>query len=313
MPLITVIVPNYNHAPYLKQRIDSILSQSFQDFELILLDDCSTDNSRNILSTYAGNEHVSHIVFNELNSGSTFKQWEKGIQLSKGEFIWIAESDDYASPDFLQSIVPYLGSDSNVSLVYTGSYMVNEEGIAIDKDWDEFPRSVEPVSIFSPHEYLQKKMLWGNSVYNASMVVFRKSCYNLMKADFTAYRYCGDWLFFAETGCQGNVVSINRKLNYFRQHTNKVSPRAEKEGLYFIEGGKVRQHIMNILQLSPAQRLVIQGKFWKQLHHMNQKYPGLKSKVLAAVPEFFHHKYASIFAYEANKIIPFSGLKRKGF
>lgn len=127
MPLITVIVPNYNHAPYLKQRIDSILSQSFQDFELILLDDCSTDNSRNVLSMYANNEHVSHIVFNEQNSGSTFKQWEKGIQLSKGEFIWIAESDDYASPNFLQSIVTYLQNGPKVSLVYTGSHMVNEK------------------------------------------------------------------------------------------------------------------------------------------------------------------------------------------
>jgi len=49
MPKVSVIVPNYNHAPYLKQRIDSILAQSYQDFELILLDDCSTDNSREML------------------------------------------------------------------------------------------------------------------------------------------------------------------------------------------------------------------------------------------------------------------------
>lgn len=310
MPLITVIVPNYNHAPYLKQRIDSILNQSFQDFELILLDDCSTDNSREVLSAYAGNEHVSHIVFNEQNSGSTFQQWDKGIKLSKGEFIWIAESDDYAAPDFLQKTIPFLKKDAHVSLVYTGSFMVNEKSEPIDKDWDKYPKSVPPVSVFKPNEYLLKKMLWKGSVYNASMVVFRKSCYYRIQPDFTSYRYCGDWLFFSEIGRQGTVISINQKLNYFRQHTNKVSPRAEKEGLYFIEGGKVRRHIMDVLQLTSTQRFVVQGKFWLQLGRMNKKYPGLKERVLSTVPEFFHHKYTSILAYETNKFVPFSGLRK---
>ena len=311
MPFISIIVPNYNHAPYLRQRIDSILVQSFQDFELILLDDCSTDNSREILSSYAGNEHVSHIVFNEENSGSTFKQWDKGIRLSQGEFIWIAESDDYADPTFLQSIVSVLKESRNVSLVYTGSHMVNENSEPTNKDWDKYPKDIEPVSTFLPRQYLLEKMLKRNSVYNASMVVFRKECYYHVKVPFTSYRYCGDWLFFTEIGRQGTVVSINKKLNYFRQHTNKVSPRAEKEGLYFTEGGKVRQHIMDLLQLTSVQRLVIQGKFWLQLHRMGKKYPGLRQKVLATVPELFQHKCISIIAYTINKFIPFSGLKRK--
>lgn len=69
--MVSVIVPNYNHAPFLRERIDSILAQSYTDFELILLDDCSTDNSRDILNSYRDNPHVSHIIFNEKNSGST--------------------------------------------------------------------------------------------------------------------------------------------------------------------------------------------------------------------------------------------------
>ena len=63
--MVSVIVPNYNHALYLHERIESILLQSYTEFELILLDDCSTDNSQDILNSYRNNPHVSHIVFNE--------------------------------------------------------------------------------------------------------------------------------------------------------------------------------------------------------------------------------------------------------
>ena len=67
---------------------------------------------------------------------------------------------------------------------------------------------------------------------------------------------------------------------------------------------------MDLLSLTPMQRLVIQGKFWKQLYGMNRRYPGLKRKVLDTVPELFHRKYSSIIAYELNKFIPFSGIKK---
>src|ERR1700747_3572036 len=110
MPKVSVIVPNYNHARFLPKRIDSILGQSFQDFELILLDDCSSDDSRSILSQYASNPRVK-IDFNEVNSGSAFKQWNKGVHLARGEYVWIAESDDYADPRFFERLVAVLDRD----------------------------------------------------------------------------------------------------------------------------------------------------------------------------------------------------------
>ena len=98
-----VIVPNYNHARFLRQRLDSILAQTFQDFELILLDDCSTDESRTILEEYARDPRV-RLDFNEVNSGSPFKQWNKGVRFARGKYVWIAESDDYADPRLLEAL-----------------------------------------------------------------------------------------------------------------------------------------------------------------------------------------------------------------
>ena len=98
---VSVIIPNYCHARFLNQRIDSVLNQTYSDYEVIILDDCSTDNSREIIESYRNHPKISHIVYNEKNSGSTFIQWEKGFELARGEYIWIAESDYVARSTFL--------------------------------------------------------------------------------------------------------------------------------------------------------------------------------------------------------------------
>ena len=87
---VSIIVPNYNYERYLKERINSILNQTYTDYELILLDDASTDNSAELLAKYKNHPKVSHVIINKENSGSPFKQWMKGILLAKGEWIWIA-------------------------------------------------------------------------------------------------------------------------------------------------------------------------------------------------------------------------------
>lgn len=117
MPTVSVIVPNYCHAPYLEQRIESILQQTFQDFELILLDDCSTDGSREILERYRNHPKVSGIFYNERNSGSPFKQWKKGLSKATGDYVWIAESDDFSSPCFLERCVRILDTRPDCSIV----------------------------------------------------------------------------------------------------------------------------------------------------------------------------------------------------
>src|SRR5437899_5669846 len=102
-PRVSVIVPNYNHARYLRKRIETVLAQTYQDFEVILLDDGSTDESREILSSYASGSRV-RAEFNERNSGPPFKQWNKGVGLAQGKYVWIAESDDYADPTVLERL-----------------------------------------------------------------------------------------------------------------------------------------------------------------------------------------------------------------
>ena len=74
-PYISVIIPNYNHARYLDARLESVLNQTFRDYEVIILDDKSNDNSLEVIDRYKNNPLITQIVINEENSGSPFNQW----------------------------------------------------------------------------------------------------------------------------------------------------------------------------------------------------------------------------------------------
>jgi glycosyltransferase involved in cell wall biosynthesis len=131
-PLVSVIVPNFNHSEFLAERMTSILSQTFQDFEIIILDDKSTDNSREVIEQYRNNSTVSKIIYNEQNSGSPFIQWNKGIECANGKYIWIAESDDVCDSNFLHVLVGRLEQDHAVTAAYCKSARIDEFGNKID-------------------------------------------------------------------------------------------------------------------------------------------------------------------------------------
>ena len=247
-PLVSVIVPNYNHHLYLPERIGSILSQEFQDFELILLDDCSPDNSVEIFERYRSNPKVSHICVNEQNSGSTFKQWEKGISLSRGKYIWIAESDDSSDPRLLGSIVNALERYPSAVVGFCTTMEIDSEGNSLKLSMDDYPQKF--CTLHEGMEFIKRKMLYLNSIVNASAVVFKKELWEKVDKEFTSYRLCGDWLFWLEVLRQGNVVWIHRSYNYFRKHPGEVTPRAFKEGVNFREMKGVLSYMERNLSLN---------------------------------------------------------------
>ncbi len=240
MPQISVIVPNYNHAKYLKQRIESILNQTYQDFELLILDDCSTDNSREVIEQYRNNVKVNHIVYNTENSGSTFKQWDKGIKLAKGEYIWIAESDDWADKNFLEVILSEIKNNSAVSLTYCIPKYTKENG----ELWNWQPQVTGNTKAYNGVDFIRTKLIYSNVIHNASTAVFRKSSYeNIVNMQYQTMKLCGDWLFYVLLAEQGDVLEISRHLSYFRRHDKSVTPAAVKKGLALLEGIEVLDYI----------------------------------------------------------------------
>lgn len=233
-PLVSVIIPNYCHSRYLSQRIESVLNQTYKNFEVIILDDLSLDKgaSRAVIEKYRHNSHVSHIVYNEINSGSTFKQWHKGIELAKGEYIWIAESDDYCDSIFLDLCVSHIMSATKVSFVHVNSYFVDSDGMKLhQRDMGHLIKE----GVYDGREFIIKYMTRSNYVMNASAVVFNKNFAKCVDPKYMEYKAAGDHLFWIEMAEKGRVVHIGKCLNYFRQHKQKVSPTKWRMGITFYE------------------------------------------------------------------------------
>ena len=240
---VSVIVPCYNHEKYLEERIKSILNQTLSDFEIILLDDLSPDNSAEILKRYSNHPKVSHCIINEKNSGSTFFQWNKGIELAKGDLIWIAESDDVADPHFLEKLVAPFYKNKKLVLAYSQSYRMNENGI-VTGSWKDATDHLNPTLFENDFEmcgleYFEKFLNTGNTIPNASAVVFKKQTYLDVGGANPRLRFIGDWDIWSRIVIQGDIFFSHECLNYFRYHDTSVIAQARKKKDHFENRGQV--------------------------------------------------------------------------
>jgi glycosyltransferase involved in cell wall biosynthesis len=246
MPKVSVILPNYNHQDYIEARIESILNQDFKDFELIILDDASSDKSPENIRKFLKDNRIKEFIINDQNSGSTFVQWEKGLQKASGEYIWIAESDDLADNSFLTELITVLDNNPKVGIAFCPSVWIDEKDQKIHE-----PDHESEEEIWQGNEAIQNEFLAGNLIYNASSAVFRKDL--IKKVNFSQigqFRYTGDWLFWVQLATNVNIQRIGRRLNFFRRHADNVSFKSERDGLQFIEGIKIALNIFKNHQIS---------------------------------------------------------------
>jgi glycosyltransferase involved in cell wall biosynthesis len=298
-PLVSVIIPNFNHAAYLKQRIDSVLAQTFSDLEIILLDDASTDNSRSVIEPFRSEPRIAHIIYNETNSGSTFLQWKKGIDLAKGDHIWIAESDDFCEMTFLENVYGACAADPSVTLSYAQSVVIDGSN---NVKW--ISRSPYLEKIMDGKLFIREFLLYGNAVFNASMAVFSRSAYLQLTNEYTSYKFCGDWLFWAQIAKQGNVSISGKVLNYFRKHDGDVSGGAYGSGYNFIEE-------LRLLFSFYDDRYISSAEFYAALEKKYLRYRAAENsfeeKVRTAAEELFYrdkrtHSFASALKRAFRKL-----------
>lgn len=216
---VSVVVPSYNHSKFLRQRIETILAQTYQDFELILLDDCSKDDSREILMQFAGNPRV-RIEFNEVNSGTGYKQWNKGVRMARGKYVWIAESDDYADEHLLEKLVGILDGDQDIVYAYCRSWQVKDGSLNgfVCFGPDRLNPRWTTNFCADGREECRDYFTWYNPVRNASAVVFRRAAYERVGGVEEHFRLSGDWKLWAAMALTGKIAYVAEPLNYQRFH-----------------------------------------------------------------------------------------------
>jgi glycosyltransferase involved in cell wall biosynthesis len=220
-PLVSVIVPNYNHEQFLGLRIQSILDQDFSDFELILLDDASTDNSSAIINHYSVHPKTAFFETNSINSASPFSQWKKGLSVAQGEFIWIAESDDLADKSFLSSMSSLLLSNPNASLAYCRSPAIDSRN-HLSPEQGYWPDNFHPTRwhtdfVSQGSEERSLFLKYANTIPNASSVLFRKSIADNCVIP-SGMRYVGDWFFWLQMSEKGQISYTSKEISFFRFH-----------------------------------------------------------------------------------------------
>lgn len=270
-PKVSIIVPNYNHAPYLRQRLESIYQQTYQNIEVILLDDHSSDASVEILKEFARRFPDRTVCkFNDSNSGSVFRQWKNGLEVANGELIWIAESDDFCSENFLAEQVrafqnpavtlsfcktEFVTGDPAVK-VWTLDDYLSDLGIA---DWNRsFVRSA--------HSLVCAGWAVKNIVPNVSGALFRhpRKLPLLNDPRWLGLRMCGDWVFYLSVIRGGLVAYTAGATNYYRQHDRSTSQTTQKMDLYYAEHEVVASYLVEFFRLD---RSIIDKQDAALYHH----------------------------------------------
>lgn len=262
-PKVTALIPSYNHGPFLRQRIETVLQQTYLNIELIVIDDGSDDDSDEIINSLL-KQHNFRYIRNSRNSGTPFAAWGKAVSIATGEFIWICESDDFADACFLEVAVARLIENQEAVLFYCDSWVVDEDGKRIDHT-DSYFHDIWRESRWDQNftqdgtRELANFQLRGQTVPNMSSALVSARAFRQAYNPFLKkFKLTGDWLFIGWVMRHGSVVFCKRTLNYYRRHeltsrarVNSARSQAEfilTKYLLFRETGKPVRDFAHVMR-----------------------------------------------------------------
>ncbi|MCG6205519.1 glycoside hydrolase family 99-like domain-containing protein [Rhodopseudomonas sp. HC1] len=235
LPAVSVVVPNYNYAHCLPERLCTIFDQNHSVEEIIVLDDCSKDDSISVIVKIAEERQRDlTLVVNEQNSGSVFAQWSKAAEMAKGEFLWIAEADDLSEPNFLSSLLELMRNDADIALGFTDSKAIDGEGQHLYESYKPYYASIEPdalsrTEVFDAGDFVGRFLGVKNTILNVSSVLWRREA--LLRAldacheDLDGLRMAGDWRIYLEclSAPDAKIAYVADPLNVHRRHAASVT------------------------------------------------------------------------------------------
>src|SRR5580692_7213135 len=211
MPKVSIIMTAYNHEKFVQEAIQSVLDQSFQDFEFIIIDDASSDNTLNIIKKF--NDARIRLTVLEQNQGQ-FVATNLGLDKAQGEYIGILNSDDAFHPDKLQKQITFLENNPTIAAVFSFAEMINEKNhpfININNHYSYIFNQPNR----SRHEWLNYFFFYGNCLCHPSVLIRSKHHHELGYYD-PRFANCADLQFWIRLTAKYNIHIIQEKLIKFR-------------------------------------------------------------------------------------------------
>ena len=207
----------YNRAHYIKQAIDSVLSQTFQDWELLILDDCSTDNTHEIISPFLSDARIKYIK-NEQNLGIT-KNRNRALSLSSGQYVAVLDSDDYwIDNSKLEKQDYFLDTNKEHALVGTGMIIVDGQGQILKKSISR-----------SSNTLLKYSLLLKNFFCHSSVLYRRKEIIDLGSYD-ESLPIWEDYDLWLKIGLKYKIANLNLYGTAYRKHDAQSNTEKIKIG-----------------------------------------------------------------------------------
>jgi glycosyltransferase involved in cell wall biosynthesis len=250
-PFISICIPNHNYENYIKETVDSVLAQSYTNFEIIIVDDVSTDKSVEIIKSY---KDPRIKLYQNSSNLYTFKTNNKALSLAKGELVAILHSDDKYEPTFLEEIVKAYNQHPNHKVFITGVHFYHPDDKKLIP-WHPYNSG----GVKSQKEILVR-LFHQNNIGNGVNVVFHNDCIKKIGGFSTEYKYIADYDYFLRLANNYDFVYIDKLLTYYRVHNSSATNDNIKQSDRGKEGN-------NIISKNLSKCSVIPKKFHKELFY----------------------------------------------
>ena len=276
MPKVSVIIPTYNREDFISETIQSVLEQTYKDFEVIVVDDGSTDNTQKKLEVF-GNKIQ---VIEQKNSERAIAR-NKGIKNAKGDYIAFVDSDDIWLKDKLKRQVEFLDNNKEFILVYNPSFRINEKG-------QKIKAAQRQLKGYSGNVF--EKLLFRNFIVSATPLI-KRAIFEKTTGFETNYIPYEDWEFWIRFSLLGNFYFINEPLTFYRIHKNQSvklvnAEKIEKVTSELLENSFRLKHISHKIKRKSLGLANLRFCYWYFSANKNDKAKEKINKALEIYPEF---------------------------
>lgn len=222
-PLVSIGIPTYNGAKHLRDSIESVLAQTLKDFELILIDDLSRDETWAIAQEYARQDKRVSAVRNSKTLGLV-GNFNRCLEAAKGRYVCVWHQDDMMMPQNIENKVALLEANPQVGFVHSNVLMIDEQGQVLSEHWEVDSRHDY---IAAGREFFLKMIQPGKNYVCCPSVLARRECYDgLGKFRSELYFTC-DWEMWMRLSLYYDVGCLGTPLVQFRRHRDSESFRIE--------------------------------------------------------------------------------------